>query len=1027
MQGSSLATAPILDIRLLGGFEARVDDQAVASAVWRQRRAAAIVKLLALEPTRTLHREQLLDTLWPDFDPDSAANNLRVALHHARLGLERAGAASDLFLVRDGDRLVLGPREQIVVDVDSFTDETRRAWQSEDPAVAGRAVALYTGDLLPEDPYEDWAAARREGLRASYLTLLTRFSELHEARGELALALAVREKLLRADPLDEAAHVGLMRLHAHMGNRHLALRQYSRLQMLLERELGAPPDPETQNLAKSIREGHIAAVRPASPPPEPSSPPRMPGIAPSARIPGSVDFLVGRERELAELDRLLTTARLVTLTGPGGIGKTRLAMEAARASGAHFPDGVAFVDLAPLLDPKQVLSAIGRAVGIDETGSRPMDELVASFVAERYMLLVLDNLEHLRPAAQDIAGLLRLCPNLTVLNTSRIRLRLRGEHEYPVMPLAVPERGVVREGELLSELSQIAAIELFSRRAMEGHPGFTLTKQNIGAVIEICQSLDGLPLAIELAAAQVRVLTPIQLLQRLEKPLDALGTTAEDVPDRQRTLRTTIAWSHDLLAEEEQVLFRRLSIFTGGWSLDGTEAVASIDADPGADTVLTLSRLIDHSLVETRPARDGAELRYTMLETIREFAVEQLHAADEMAAVEDALESFLLDLAAHAEQGLQGPEQLQWLERLEAEHDNIRAVLGRSMLRQPNEFALRLTVPLWRFWQMRGYPGEGRTWLKQALKHGANAPPALHAKARYALGHLAIELGNYAEADADFAESLSLCLRTGDRLCHAGALSGLGVVALNRQQFSKARIMLEEAHEIHCELDDRLGIAWSIYYLALVARERGDFGFAADLFRDALAMWREQGNIERIGITLVGLAMVSRFQGDALAARPLLEEAMAVSERLGHRYGAAVSHMQLGHIARLEGDEPRALRHYVDSLKLAEELGNNEMAVEDIEFVACVATALRQPAHAGRLFGAANALRIAFELPPPMDTEAIALEQHQARAEREAGDAWTDAWTAGQAMALDEAIAEARALLADESDLVTNDSGAGPK
>ncbi len=1007
-----MTTVSRLEIRLLGGFEVRVDGRLVPSAVWRQRRAAAIVKLLALEPTRARHREQLLDILWPDLDPDSAANNLRVALHHARLGLERAGAPAGVFLLREGDLVVLGPRNQTIVDVETFADEARRAWQSTDPAVATRAAALYTGNLLPEDPYEDWAASRREGLHASFLTLLTRLAELHESRGEVTRAITVREQILQVDPLDESAFLALMRLHMHMGNREVALGHYARLQSTLERELGTTPNSETQQFAAAIRQGRVtpALARQTSP-----QPPSTPDPAPPSRLPGSAGALIGRDRELAELARLLEVARLVTLTGAGGIGKTRLAVEAARARSAHYPDGISFVDLSSLRNPALVMTTIGRALGLAKAQNRPIAELIAATIGERCVLLVLDNLEHLASVAEEVAGLLSVCSRLTVLTTSRVRLRLRGEHEYPVLPLAVPSPGSLAS-KSLADLSNVAAIELFARRASESRPGFALTEQNIDAVVEICQRLDGLPLAIELAAAQVRALTPAQVLRRLERPLDTLSTTAIDVPDRQRTLRNTIAWSHDLLSPEEQALFRRLSVFAASWSLEGTEAVAGAVNDASPDAMQILGRLIDHSLIETRLALEGAELRYSMLETIREFAVERLQASGELLVSEDALESFLLELVARAERALRGPEQVQWLDRLEVEHDNLRAVLGRSLMREPNVYALHLTMHLWRFWLMRGYSAEGRNWIERALQHAPDAPVAWQARARHALGHLEIELGNYPGAEEHFTASQLLCQEVNDDRCRADALSGLGIVALNRQQYGEARRALEEAHAIRREHGDRYGIAWSLYYLAIVARERGEYGLAGDLFREALSKWREQGNTERIGMTLVGLAMVRRFEGDAQAARRLLEEALTVLEHIGHRYGVAISHMQLGHIARMSGEERQALQHYVTSLSGAKELGANEMAVEDLEFVACVATALAVSVSAGKLFGAAAALRRALELPPPMDSEVVALEKHKARAERQARHEWAGAWSAGQVMSLDQAIAEVKALLASTSD-----------
>jgi DNA-binding SARP family transcriptional activator len=497
---------PVLEVRLLGGFEVRVGDRLVPASVWGQRRSAAIVKLLALEPGRRLHREQVLDVLWPDLDAESAANNLRVALHHARRGLEGAGASASQFLVREGDALILGPRDGVRIDVEEFAAAVAQAWQSTDPDVAEAAATLYRGELLPDDPYEDWAAARREAVRASYLTLLARLSGLHEERGDLPRALIALERALAVDALDEPTNTAIVRLHAAMGQRAAALAHYARFVDQLQRELGTMPERETRELAAAIREDRIPAVAaPAAPPP------RTPSDAIMSPLPATVDALIGRERELAELERLLAGSRLVTLTGPGGIGKTRLATEAARAQQARYPDGVAFVDLAALHDPTLVLPAVARALGVELSGGPPAATFLTAAIGERRLLLVCDNLEQVAGAGSDLASLLATCPNLALLATSRVRLRVRGEQEYPVPPLALPT--MPRDGgdAPLSSGEQSPAVALFVRRAQAARPGFVLTTENVAAVTAICRRLDGLPLAIELAAARVRVLTPEEL------------------------------------------------------------------------------------------------------------------------------------------------------------------------------------------------------------------------------------------------------------------------------------------------------------------------------------------------------------------------------------------------------------------------------------------------------------------------------------------------------------------------------------
>ena len=471
------------------------------------------------------------------------------------------------------------------------------AWQSVDPLVAEQAAALYRGVLLPEDPYEDWAEARREGLRTSFLTVLARLARLHEERGEFAQAVAAHQRALVADPLDEATHAHLMRLHAQMGNAALALAQYARLQSRLERELGVSPEPETQELAVAIREGLLKPASPAplaaatslTPPtaailsPEPTALPTPPvpvsvTIAPNARVPAAVDILIGRARELAELERLLSSARLVTLTGPGGTGKTRLAQEVARGVGQQFPDGVAFVELAPLRDPDLVLPTIARAIGVEETGDTPVVNLLAVAIGDKWLLLVLDNLRAGRcRRVATLAALLASCPGrLGADHESDAAACLRGEHEYPVSPLALPPVTATGQVATTSAIEQTPAVALFLNRAREARPGFTFTPENLEAVVAVCRRLDGLPLAIELAAARIRVLAPNQLPVAWNTPLMYWGRQRKTFPARQRTLRDTLAWSHELLTPSEQVLFRRLSVFVGGWTLEAAEAVASI-------------------------------------------------------------------------------------------------------------------------------------------------------------------------------------------------------------------------------------------------------------------------------------------------------------------------------------------------------------------------------------------------------------------------------------------------------------------
>ncbi|HEU0113309.1 MAG TPA: hypothetical protein VFQ80_01460, partial [Thermomicrobiales bacterium] len=426
-----------------------------------------------------------------------------------------------------------------------------------------------------------------------------------------------------------------------------------------------------------------------------------------------------------------------------------------------------------------------------------------ALLRDKRLLLVLDNFEHVLEAAPLLSGLFAAAPGLTALATSRAPLRLRGEREFAIAPLGLPAGGASQiDAALASD-----AVRLFEARASDVQADFAIDAVNAGAVADICRELDGLPLAIELAAARIKLLPPGALLNRLRPRLPLLTGGPRDAPPRQRDLSTTIAWSYDLLSAEEQRLFRRLAVFVGGCTLEAAEAVADRAGDLGLDVVDGIAALLDDSLLRNGGGSHAVNeewLRYGMLLTIREYALERLRESGEFPAAQQALEAFLLAFAGEAERGLQGPDQARWLDRLDAEHDNLRAALGDAAQRGDGEFVLRLGVRLWRFWLMRGYPAEGRSWLERALAGGAAAPPNLRAQARQGLGHLAVDLGAYAEAERQFSASLALCREANDRPGLAESLSGLAVVALNRpqnrEQYAAAQTLLEEALAIRRDL-----------------------------------------------------------------------------------------------------------------------------------------------------------------------------------------------------------------------------------
>ncbi|MDQ6779111.1 MAG: AAA family ATPase, partial [Actinomycetota bacterium] len=465
MTGGAASSAR-LQVRLLGDFAVLVGRRRVPETAWRQRRAAAIIKLLALAPAHRLHREQITDTLWPALDRDAQANNLRQMLHLARKHLVAAGMPPGAALTREGETVVLAPPAMTWVDAHAFEKAVADAWRAPSRASAQAALSLYGGDLLPTDLYDEWAEQPRIALRASYLALLMRLGQLHAERGAFADAIATFQRLVAAEPTHEAAHAALMRLYAGTSQRHLALGQYDRFAALLVREQDAEPEAQTRALAAAIRDGRHPAIATDLLLQKTQSGDDPPSAA--GNLPTPLSTLIGREREIAEIGQLLATSRLVTLTGPGGIGKTRLAIAVARASGDAFPDGIFFVDLTPIRDPALVVPTIARALNVRAVSDEPLIATIVASLREKRLLMVIDNFEHVASAARSVADILERSPSVKAVVTSRRRLRLRGEREHAVPPLSVPDA----HGTANAAIVASAAVMLFVARAREARPDF---------------------------------------------------------------------------------------------------------------------------------------------------------------------------------------------------------------------------------------------------------------------------------------------------------------------------------------------------------------------------------------------------------------------------------------------------------------------------------------------------------------------------------------------------------------------------
>ena len=716
---------------------------------------------------------------------------------------------------------------------------------------------------------------------------------------------------------------------------------------------------------------------------------------------------VGREKEVAAATELLLRegVRLVTVTGPGGIGKTRLAVQVASGLAECFPAGRHFVPLSPVSDPGLIASVIVQMLGIRVAGGQSPLEILKENLQDSLrapMLLLLDNFEHLIQAAPTVAELLDIGPNLKVLVTSRAALHVYGEHEFPVPPLALPDS---RSMPALEVLSQYPAVALFVQRAVAAKPDFALNRENAPAVTEICARLDGLPLAIELAAARVKVLSPSSMLTRLANRLQLLTGGARDLPQRQQTLRSAMDWSYDLLSPAEQKLFRRLSVFVGGCNLEGAEAVCDTKGDLDLDLLDGMASMVDKSLVQ-QVEQAKAESRFVMLETIREYALEKLEASGEEALTKRAHAAYCLVLAEE-EATACGAEGAEWLERFALEHDNFRAGLEWLTETGDAEWGLRLGAAMFRFWEMREYLAEGRDGLGKLLKlAGAAAPTKARARALFTAGVLAGEQGDYAAADALIRESLDIARQWDDKQGVAVSLNALAVFARDQGDVTIAHSLFEESLVLWRGLGDQKAVARSLSNLANVVKLQGDYARARSLYAECLSIFRGLGDRTGVGWSMNYQGDVARDQGDSAAARRLYEQGLAIFRELGDRWGIAGTLADLGSLAREQGNHPTARSLYRESIKIFQELDHKRGIARLLECFACSAAVQLEAERSLRLAGAAAALRQNIGAPlTPAEQAKLEASLHPAR-QALTNTVGVTAWLEGWAMPVEKAIEE---------------------
>jgi non-specific serine/threonine protein kinase len=726
-------------------------------------------------------------------------------------------------------------------------------------------------------------------------------------------------------------------------------------------------------------------------------------------LPIQLSSFIGRERAIADLKHLLPTTRLLTLTGAGGSGKTRLALQVATDLLPAFEHGVWWVELASLTDPVLVPQQVASSLGLSEQPGRLLLDTLSDFLESKKLLLVLDNCEHLITACAHVVGtLLRSCPELRILATSREAFTIPGETVWSVPALDIPDAYHLPPVE---GLVKYEAVHLFVERASSALPAFRLTQQNAQALVQVCHRLDGLPLAIELAAARVKVLSVEQIATQLDDSSRLLTSGSRIALPRQQTLQATIDWSYTLLLEQERILFRHLSVFLGGFTLEAAKAVCAGDGLEQGEVLDMLSHLVDKSLVTV--VERGREARYRLLETIRQYAQSKLQGFGEVAILRRSHRDWYLNFAERAASQVLGAEQAEWFDRLEVEHDNLRAALAWSLECGEAEKAARVGVALYRFWQVRGYMSEGRSFLERALA-GFPERTSVRAKALQAAGDLVRFQDDYHRAKTLLQESLDVCRELADKPVAGYALLTLGFLAHNEGDYAGAVTFLEESLQLFREVRDRFGMTLVLAGLGLTVLYLGDDERASALCEESLALSRERGDPRSIASALTNLGITVLERGDNERAKVLCEESLAMRRKLGHKGGCAHTLIILGRIAMQQGDYERATACYQESLTLRQETGEKEGIAAALEGLAAVAAMQGQPMSAARLSGSAESLRTMLGAPlTPIDRSYYEQSMAAVRAHLDELS-FLKAWTEGQTMPLEQAIVAAKQVKAQK-------------
>lgn len=963
----------MLRIHLLGALRLSYQDQTLKFSALPK--TLPLWAYLLLNSGKPLPRPLLAYTLWPDVNETEARSNLRRHLYELRRVLPSAPDDCP-WLLADTTTVQWNAHAPYWLDVDEFV--RRHAASQEQPAGLADAVQIYGGDLLPEVD-EEWLFLERERLRTLFYADLTRLLTHHRTRQEYGQAIAYAQQLLQHDPLREDVVRELMTLCHMVGDRASALQTYQTFTTRLRTELDAPPMPETSALYDNLLH-QTAALTAISPPGGNPTPPTLPVSSsppttassplppqPRHNLPAQLTSFIGREEELTELCRLLTRdtepVRLLTLTAAGGSGKTRLALQVGHAVAAHYREGVWWIDLSPLVDERLTPQTVTKALGLTVTPQQGFTNALVEHLQAKEALLVLDNCEHLVEECATLAQtLLRHCPQLQILATSREALKIPGETTWLVPLLSVPRRGTTPP---LAELLVYPALRLFLERARALLPSFQLTPQNAAAVTQVCQRLDGMPLAIELAAARVKVLSVDQIAARLDDRFRLLKADSRTVLPRYQTLRATLDWSYELLAPDERSLLQRLAIFAGGCTLEGVEYIVADAADLLDELPLdTLTRLVEKSLVVVQQ-QENEQTRYTLLESIRAYALEKLRSAGQEMAARQRHRDWFLQRAEGIATGMSGSQQTVWLAEMDVEYENFQAAIEWSRQTAGEApLGLRLACHLRHFWDRHGYLREGSLCLQQLLAHPENSEPsAPRAIALNHLGFLTFLEGDSATAITFYKEALTIGQQLPDLAVIAQSCASLALMLTGMPDPQQAQPYIEQGLVAARTLQDRKQIYNILYYDAWLAMVQGNHPRAHALLEESTGLMRSEGDLVRLGPAL----------------------------------------WLLGHLYWLEHDYAQSLAAFRESLRLRRELKSRRGIAYAIDGIAWVAAVTGQAEVAAQLFGAAdmhfNAMNTHFHPVEQPTHDAAVSATRMALGEAH----FTAAWQAGARLSLEAA------------------------